>query len=166
MKPQEKPANEIPGVSGKAKMRMLKTAAKPKKNSERAVNNFLSSFFIKGNKVENNLRKYVRAIIKEELNFFINQYNERKDEIPFIDPEKPPVLIINNYRKLTAKETEVMDLVLLDFNNRKISARLNIKLSTVKNHIKSINKKFGTTDRKSACSLYRKLYNKPGLIVK
>jgi DNA-binding CsgD family transcriptional regulator len=121
---------------------------------------------VKGNKAEDILRRSIRKIIQEELAFFIEQYNHQGSELSSGFSEKLPVMILNNYRKLTAKETEVMDLILLDFTNRKIAARLKMKLSTVRNHIKSINNKFGINDRKSACSVYRKLYNKPELMLK
>jgi ATP/maltotriose-dependent transcriptional regulator MalT len=121
---------------------------------------------VKGNKAEDILRRSIRKIIQEELAFFIEQYNHQESELSSGFSEKLPVMILNNYRKLTAKETEVMDLILLDFTNRKIAARLKMELSTVRNHIKSINNKFGVNDRKSACSVYRKLYNKPELMLK
>jgi DNA-binding NarL/FixJ family response regulator len=94
----------------------------------------------------------------------VNQNYQQNFEDPSSESEEFPVLMLNNYRQLTPKEIEVMDFVLLDFTNRKIGARLNMKLSTVKNHIKSINTKLGATERKAACSVYRKLYNKPKLV--
>lgn len=75
--------------------------------------------------------------------------------------ENSPVINLNNYRALTAKEIEVMDLVLLNLSNRKIAFRLKMKFNTVKTHMKNILSKLVVSDRKEACSVYRRLYNKP-----
>ncbi len=166
MKTQQYPLIDILGGGSRAKMRVLKSPGVRKSNSKRTVNDLLTSLMVKGNKAEDILRRSIRKIIQEELNFFIDQNNQQQDEFSTSFSEKLPVIILNNYSKLTAKETEVMDLILLGFTNRKIAARLIMKLSTVKNHIKSINKKFGVNDRESACSVYRKLYNKPELMLK
>lgn len=166
MKPQQFPLTDILGGGSRAKMKLVKLPGVRKSNSKRSTNDLITSLMVKGNKAEDILRKAIRNIIMQELNFFIDQNNQQESELSSGLPEKLPVLILNNYRKLTAKETEVMDLILLGFTNRKISARLIMKLSTVRNHIKSINNKFGVNDRKSACSVYRKLYNKPELMLK
>lgn len=166
MKPQQFPLIDILGGGSRAKMKLVKLPGVRKSNSKRSTNDLITSLMVKGNKAEDILRKAIRNIIMQELNFFIDQNNQQESELSSGLPEKLPVLILNNYRKLTAKETEVMDLILLGFTNRKISARLIMKLSTVRNHIKSINNKFGVNDRKSACSVYRKLYNKPELMLK
>jgi ATP/maltotriose-dependent transcriptional regulator MalT len=166
MKPQQYPLKDILVGGSRSKMRVLKSPGIRKSNSKRSINDLLTSLMVKGNKAEDILRRTIRKIIQEELNFFIDQNKQQESELSSGFSEKLPVIILNNYRKLTAKETEVMDLILLGFTNRKIATRLIMKLSTVKNHIKSINNKFGVNDRKSACSVYRKLYNKPGLMLK
>jgi DNA-binding NarL/FixJ family response regulator len=166
MKSQHYPTIDISSGCGRTKMRVLKSPDVRKSNSKRMVNDLLASLMVKGNKAEDILRRFIRKIILEELNFFMAQSNQQQDGFSSGFSEKLPVMILNNYRKLTAKETEVMDLILLGFTNRKIAARLIMKLSTVKNHIKSINNKFGVNDRESACSVYRKLYNKPELMLK
>jgi DNA-binding NarL/FixJ family response regulator len=166
MKPQQYPAIDISGGGGRTKMRVIKSPVNRKRNSKSAGNDFQITFQVKGNKLEDILRKSIRSIIIEELSFFVdNNYQQRNECLPSVE-EDLPVLMLNNYRKLTPKEIEVMDLVLLGFINRKIATRLNMKLSTVKNHIKSINTKLGVTDRKAACIVYRKLYNKPELVPK
>ena len=166
MKSQHNPISDILVGGSSAKMRVLKSPGVRKCNSKRAVNDLLTSLMVKGNKAEDVLRRTIRKIIMEELNYFIDQNNQQESEFSSGFSEKLPVIILNNYRKLTAKQTEVMDLILLGFTNRKIATRLNMKLSTVKNHIKSINNKFGVNDRESACSVYRKLYNKPELMLR
>lgn len=166
MKSQHNPISDILVGGSSAKMRVLKSPGVRKCNSKRAVNDLLTSLMVRGNKAEDILRRTIRKIIQEELNFFIDQNNQQQDEFSTGFSEKLPVMILNNYRKLTGKETEVMELILLDFTNRKIAARLKMKLSTVRNHIKSINNKFDVNDRKSACRVYRKLYNKPELMLK
>jgi DNA-binding NarL/FixJ family response regulator len=166
MKPQQYPLTDILDGGSRAKMKLVKSPGVRKSTSKRSINNLLTGLLVKGNKAEDILRRTIRQIIMEELNFFIDQNNQQGSELSSGISEKPPVIFINNYRKLTAKETEVMDLILLKFTNRKIAARLNMKLSTVKNHIKSINNKFGVNDRESACSVYRKLYKKPALMLK
>ena len=165
MKPQHNPISDIPGGGSRSKMRVLKSPGVRKSNSKRSINDLLTSLMVRGNKAEDILRRTIRKIIQEELNFFIDQNNQQESEFSSGFSDKLPVMILNNYRKLTVKETEVMDLILLGFTNSKIATRLIMKLSTVKNHIKSINNKFGVNDRKSACSVYRKLYNKPELML-
>ena len=165
MKPQQYPLLDILGGGSRAKMKLVKSPGVRNSNSKRSINDLLTSLMVKGNKAEDILRRTIRKIIMEELNFFIDQNKQQESELSSGFSEKLPVMILNNYRKLTAKETEVMDLILLGFTNRKIAARLIMKLSTVKNHIKSINNKFGVNDRESACSVYRKLYNKPELML-
>lgn len=165
MKPQQYPLIDILGGGSRAKMKLVKSPGVRKSPSKRSINDLLTGLMVKGNKAEDILRRTIRQIIIEELNFFIDQNNQQESDISSGFSEKLPVMILNNYRKLTAKETEVMDLILLGFTNRKIAARLIMKLSTVKNHIKSINNKFGVNDRESACSVYRKLYNKPELML-
>jgi DNA-binding CsgD family transcriptional regulator len=158
MRPQQYPAIDISGGGERTKRKVIKPPANGKKNSKRAANDFLISFQVKGNKFEDILRESIRRIITEELCLFVNQNYQQNFEDPSSVSEDFPVLMLNNYRPLTPKEIEVMDLVLLDFTNRKM------KLNTVKNHIKSINTKLGVTDRKAACNVYRKLYNKPKLV--
>ena len=166
MKPQQYPAIDISDGGGRTKMRVIKSLVNQKRNSKRAGNDFLITFQVKGNKFEDILRESIRSIIIEELSFFVDKNYQQQSEYPSLIAEDLPVLILNNYRQLTPKEIEVMDLVLLGFINRKIATRLNMKISTVKNHIKSINNKLGVKDRKTACIVYRKLYNKPELVPK
>lgn len=166
MKPQQYPVNDILGGAIRAKLKLVKSPDVRKSASKRSINDLLTGLLVKGNKAEDTLRRTIRQIIMEELNYFIDQNNQQENELSSGFSEKLPVIILNNYRKLTAKETEVMDLILLDFTNRKIAARLIMKESTVRNHIKSINNKFGVNDRKSACHVYRRLYNKPELMLK
>jgi DNA-binding CsgD family transcriptional regulator len=165
-KPQHNPLTDNPGGGSSSKMKALKSPCVRKRNPKRPINDLLTSLIVRGNKAEELLRRTVREMVMEELNFIIDQNNHQEVELSTGFSEKPPVIILNNYRKLTAKEIEVMDLILLGFTNRKIVARLKMKLSTVRNHIKSINNKFGVNDRESACSVYRKLYNKPELKLK
>lgn len=166
MKPQQYPLLDILGGGSRAKMKLVKSPGVRKSPSKRSINDLLTGLMVKGNKAEDILRRTIRQIIMEELNFFIDQNNKQESDISSGFSEKLPVIILNNYRKLTAKETEVMDLILLGFSNRKIAARLIMQISTVKNHIKSINNKFGVNNRESACNVYRKLYNKPGMLLK
>jgi DNA-binding CsgD family transcriptional regulator len=166
MKPQQYPAIDILDGGRRTKLRVIKSLVNQKRNSKRAVNDFLITFQVKGNKFEDILRESIRSIIIEELSFFVDNNYQQKNEFPPAVSENLPVLMLNNYRQLTPKEIEVMDLVLLDFTNRKIGIRLNMQLSTVKNHLKSINNKLGVKDRKTSCSVYCKLYNKPDLVPK
>lgn len=145
-------------------MGVIKNPVIRRSNAKHPGNDFLITFRVGGNKFKDILRESVRNIILEELSFFVDDNHQQQSECPSPLVEDLPVLMLNNYSHLTPKETEVMDLVLLDFTNRKIGLRLKMKLSTVKNHIKSINNKFGVKDRKTACIAYRKLYNKPELV--
>jgi DNA-binding CsgD family transcriptional regulator len=166
MKPQHNPSIGIVGGGSTANMRVLKSPRVRKSSSRAMANDLLTGLLVKGNKAEDILRRFIRKIILEELNFLIDLSNQKQNEFSFGYSEKLPVVLLNNYRKLTGKEIEVMDLILLGFSNRKIAARLKMKYSTVRNHVKSINNKFGVNEREASCSVYRKLYNKPGLTLK
>jgi NarL family two-component system response regulator LiaR len=54
---------------------------------------------------------------------------------------------------LTAREHEVLLLMVEGLNNREIAERLTISSSTVKNHVSSILDKLGTTSRTQAVAL-------------
>jgi len=167
MKPQKAyPAIDRSADRGKTNMRLINTQVIRKKSSRRINNDALFTLRVNDRKLEELIRNSIRNIIIEEFSYGANENNKHPNEFSLNAKESLPVLMLNNYRKLTAREIEVMDLVLLDFINRKIAARLNMKLSTVKNHIKSINNKLGVKDRKTACIVYRKLYNKPELVPK
>ncbi len=147
-------------------MRVLKAPGTLKRNSKHTISDLLSRFLARGKKAEDILREYIRKIIFEELKFFIDQNDQQHNEFSSVISEKPIVATFNYYQKLSTREIEVMDLTILEYNNRKIAARLNMKFNTLKNHNKNIHKKLKVTDRESACIVYRKLYNKPDLRVK
>jgi DNA-binding NarL/FixJ family response regulator len=52
---------------------------------------------------------------------------------------------------LSARETEVLELVMLGFQNGEIAAKLFLSPETVKSHISSLLTKLGARDRTQAC---------------
>ena len=163
---QEYPAINLSGVPEKTKMRIIKSPVYGKKNSRRINNDSLFTLLLNGRKFEDLLRNSIRNIIIEEFKLVVNESENQVNEFSLNAKENLPVVMLNNYRPLTAKEIEVMDLLLLSFTNRKIGARLKMRLNTVKNHMKNIISKLGVSDRKEACSVYRRLYNKPEILSK
>ena len=162
MKSQRKnPITNLPGSGGKTNMRILKPPANDRKKTRPACNDVQFTFSFNGRKFEQILKKTIRNTIIEELNIVINQNAIQGNQLTLNALENQPVLMLNNYRALTDKEIEVMDLVLLELSNRTIAFRLKMKINTVKNHMKSILSKLGVSDRKEACSAYLRLYNKP-----
>ena len=162
MKPQRKnPITNLPDSNGKTNMRIIKSPANEKKNTRHTHNDVQFNFWFNGRRFENLLKKTIRSTIIEELNIVMNQNAIQGKQLTLNPTENPSVLMLNNYRALTDKEIEVMDLVLLRFSNRKIGYRLNMKINTVKNHMKNILLKLDVSDRKEACGAYRRLYDKP-----
>ena len=53
---------------------------------------------------------------------------------------------------LSARETEVLTLIVKGMSNKQIAATLNIAEHTVKNHVKSILSKLGVEDRTQAAT--------------
>jgi len=163
---QNYPAINLSGVPEKTNMRIIKSPVYGKKNSRRINNDSLFTFRINYRKLEDLLRNSIRNIIIEEFCFGVNEDEKQVNGPTLITNKGFPVLMLNNYRPLTAREIEVMDLLLLSFTNRKIGVRLKMRLNTVKNHMKNIISKLGVSDRKEACSVYRRLYNKPEMLSK
>ncbi len=68
--------------------------------------------------------------------------------------------IIVNYRKqlyfskLSEREREVAELILMNFSNKEIIAELNVEHSTLKTHINQIYKKCSTKTRKEFKTLF------------
>ncbi len=58
-------------------------------------------------------------------------------------------------RKLTAKETEVLKLMLAAYSNQEICSRLNITIRTVKAHTGNIYSKLGVKNRAQCIKLVR-----------
>jgi ATP/maltotriose-dependent transcriptional regulator MalT len=167
MKPQKAyPIIDFSDEPGKTNIRLIDSPVNRKKNSKRMKNDSLFTFRVNDRKFENLLRNSIRNIIIEEFRLVMNEDKKQVNECYLFAKEDFPILMLNNFRPLTAKETEVMDLVLLCFTNRKIGARLNMTLNTVKNHMKNILSKLGVKDRIAACTVYRKLYNKPEMLLK
>ena len=162
MKPQRKnPAINLPESNGKTNMRIIKSSENKKKNPRPTHNDVQFNFWFNGRRFETLLKKTIRSTIIEELNIVMNQNAIQGKQLTLNATDNPPVLNLNNYRALTAKEIEVMDLVLLKLSNRKIAFRLKMKFNTAKTHMKNIISKLGVSDRKEACVAYRRLYNKP-----
>lgn len=167
MKSQQKyPAINLSRVPEKTKMRTIKPLVYGKKNSRHINNDSLFTLRFNSRKLEDLIRNSIRNIIIEEFSFGLNADEKQLNRSTLIENEGFPVLMLNNYRPLTAREIEVMDLLLLSFTNRKIGTRLKMRLNTVKNHMKNIISKLGVSDRKEACSVYRRLYNKPEILSK
>ena len=160
------PAIDRSGDRGKTNLRLINSQVDRKKNLRGINNDSLFTFRVNDRKLEELIRNSIRNIIIEEFCFGVNEDEKQVNGSTLIANENFPVLMLNNYRPLTAKEIEVMDLLLLSFTNRKIGARLKIRLNTVKNHMKNIISKLGVSDRKEACSVYRRLYNKPEMLSK
>jgi DNA-binding NarL/FixJ family response regulator len=57
--------------------------------------------------------------------------------------------------RLTARETEILELVAEGLSNKEIAARLYIEVTTVKNHVHSILEKLGVTRRAEAVARMR-----------
>lgn len=166
MKPQPYPASEHSAENDKSSLRLVDAQANRKRNSKRISNDTLFTLRINEHKLKDLVRDSVRSILIEEFGVIpYNENNQGKSQSSVVNVGSP-VLMLNNYRSLTAKEIEVMDLVLLDFTNRKIGVRLKLRLNTVKNHMKNIISKLGVHDRREASNVYRKLYHKPEMLSK
>jgi DNA-binding NarL/FixJ family response regulator len=166
MKPQPYPASEPSAIKDKPNLRLVNAQVNRKRNSKRISNDSLFSLRINEHKLKDLVRNSVRSILIEEFGVIpYNENNQDKNQSSVVN-EGSPILMLNNYRPLTAKENEVMDLVLLSFTNRKIGVRLKLRLNTVKNHMKNIISKLGVHDRIEASNVYRKLYHKPEMLSK
>lgn len=107
--------------------------------------------------IRNVIRNYFLEDFKLVVNDKGNQFNSISPDLE----EKFPVLMLNNYRPLTIREIEIMDLLLLGYVRKQIAAKLNMKFNTLKNQFKRIYFKLGARDKTEAEIVYRKLYNKP-----
>jgi LuxR family maltose regulon positive regulatory protein len=59
-------------------------------------------------------------------------------------------LIDGHYEPLTARETEVLNLMALGLPSRQIAARLGISYATVRSHIRSVGSKLGSHSKDEA----------------
>jgi DNA-binding CsgD family transcriptional regulator len=67
---------------------------------------------------------------------------------------------INRLKALSARQLEVFEKLLKGLSNFEISRELNIKESTVKNHLSEVYLKLGVPNRYVAIAQYRDLYEK------
>lgn len=71
--------------------------------------------------------------------------------------QKPPVPPLPaGFEELSPRESEVLALAAAGLNNREIGERLHLSAGTVKNHMSSILRRLGTTDRTEAAVLATK----------
>jgi ATP/maltotriose-dependent transcriptional regulator MalT len=119
------------------------------------------NFRFDGKKFENLIRDAIKETVIDEVQLILNN-GEDNENLDNQKKENAPVLMLNNWKPLTAKEIEVMDLVLLGLSNRKISTRLSISMNTVKSHLRNISSKLGVSGRDEASNAYRKLFGKSG----
>ena len=70
-----------------------------------------------------------------------------EDELAWDDP-------VVRQQNLTAREAEVLKLVVEELQNLEIAQQLNISVNTVEAHLKSIYKKLGVRNRAGATSWY------------
>lgn len=68
-------------------------------------------------------------------------------------PATPPPPLPPGFEDLSPREREVLELVALGLNNREIGERLHLSAGTVKNHVSSILRRLGTSDRTEAAVL-------------
>jgi DNA-binding NarL/FixJ family response regulator len=163
MKQQQYPAVPAGGKAGKASIRLVSQIVNGKKHSKPDNMDSFLSLRINEKKFKEIVRDSVRSVLVEDFGIISSEVKSQACKRTPIANEPSPVLLLNYYRPLTAKEVEVMELVLLTFPNRKIGARLKMSLNTVKNHMKNINSKLGVKDRVEACKIYVQLYKKQEL---
>lgn len=99
----------------------------------------------------------IRDIVREEIKKFFDQFSST-----FSEGTSPVVVLNNMHEELTLRETEVMDLLIKNYNNRQIAAKLGRKIDTIKIHIKNIIRKSGCRSRWQARDLYLKLHPEAG----
>lgn len=64
---------------------------------------------------------------------------------------------------LTARETEILDLIEQGLTNQQIASRLSLTLHTVKNHVHNLLSKLGVSSRTEAVAVFRATkYSNPG----
>lgn len=66
--------------------------------------------------------------------------------------------LLSHFETLSAREGEVLNLMLQDSNNREIAEKLFIAEQTVRNHISTIYKKLGVADRAHAVKKVKKTF--------
>lgn len=99
----------------------------------------------------------IRDIVRQEIKKFFDQFSSTFSEGTSL------VVVLNNiHEELTPRETEVMDLLIKNYNNRQIAAKLGLKIDTIKSHIKNIIRKSGCKSRWQARDLYLKHHPEAG----
>ncbi len=99
----------------------------------------------------------IRDTVREEIIKFFVQFSSK-----FSEGTSPVVVLNNIHEELTPRETEVMVLLIKNYNNRQIAAKLGLKIDTVKIHVKNIIRKSGCNSRWQARDLYLKLHPEAG----
>lgn len=82
-----------------------------------------------------------------------SDHGRTTDEAP-VEHSVPPLPA--GFEELSPRESEVLALVAAGLNNREIGERLHLSAGTVKNHVSSILRRLGTTDRTEAAVLATK----------
>lgn len=71
-------------------------------------------------------------------------------------PASPPRALPPGFESLSPRERDVLELVAVGLNNREIGEQLHLSAGTVKNHVSTILRRLGTSDRTEAAVLATK----------
>ncbi len=105
--------------------------------------------------LENNPIGRVFTFAPEVMELFNQAYpvksgNAHRTEVITIRAIKPEYRKIIEFSPLTAREREVLQLIVEGCSNSIISERLHVTIGTVKTHVRNILGKFGVSDRTQA----------------
>lgn len=98
--------------------------------------------------------------ILRRLNFVTLEGQSFNNILSVTDKDNFSLDKINRLKALSERQTEIFERLLKGLSNYEISGELNIKVSTVKNHLNEVYLKLGVPNRPVAITQYRDLYLK------
>lgn len=156
------PPLKVSHKTGKNQLKLLKSPADGTVNLRQAKDDIILTVRFDVHQFAGVIKNVIRNYIIEDFKLVVNNRENHFDKITPSPEEKLPFLLLNNYRPLTDREVEIMELLLLGYSRKEIAVKLNMKFNTLKNQFKRIYFKLGgARDKSEAEMVYRKLYNKP-----
>lgn len=157
----EYPALKLAGKHINSDFKLIKTPADGKMNLRQVKNDVIFTVRFDVHQFAGIIRNVIRNYFFEDFKLVVNDKENHLNSISPDSEEKLPILMLNNYRPLTSREIEIMDLLLLGYIRKQIATKLNMNFNTLKNQFKRIYFKLGVRSKEDADTVYRKLYNKP-----
>lgn len=90
---------------------------------------------------EAHLRQVLSQVMRETISEFVAELRQEREPVPLGEEAQ---------EKLTTRERQVLRLIVEGLINKEIGRRLGVSSNTVKNHIASITRKLGVSDRTQA----------------